>query len=127
MIAVVVRMIVLYHATWCVNSLAHWVGSKPYEKSIYASQNFFVSFFALGEGWHNYHHVFPWDYKTSEFGGSSNINLTSFIIELCSKVGLAYNLRTASPQTIEARARRTGDGTRKAVQMNEAEEEERKD
>lgn len=27
-----------------------------------------ISMLAFGEGWHNYHHVFPWDYKTSELG-----------------------------------------------------------
>ena len=47
-----------------------------------------VSFLALGEGWHNYHHVFPWDYKTGEFG-SYNLNVTTAFIDLCAKLGLA--------------------------------------
>jgi len=36
-----------------------------------------VSLLAMGEGWHNYHHVFPWDYKTGEFGNYS-LNITKF-------------------------------------------------
>lgn len=47
-----------------------------------------VSFLALGEGWHNYHHVFPWDYKTGEFG-NYKLNVTTGFIDLCAKLGLA--------------------------------------
>lgn len=36
--------------TWCVNSFAHYNGSKPYDKSISSAENIFVSAFALGEG-----------------------------------------------------------------------------
>ncbi|KAK3876781.1 hypothetical protein Pcinc_018458 [Petrolisthes cinctipes] len=113
MVPAFLRCLVLYHITWSVNSLAHWTGGKPYEKNIYPSQNAVVAFLAMGEGWHNYHHVFPWDYKTSEFGGFTNINFTTLIIKLCSKVGLAYDLKTVTPEMIEKRARRTGDGTYK--------------
>ena len=49
-----------------------------------------VSFLALGEGWHNYHHVFPWDYKTGEFG-SYKLNVTTGFIDFCAKIGLAKN------------------------------------
>lgn len=47
-----------------------------------------VSFLALGEGWHNYHHVFPWDYKTGEFG-SYKLNVTTGFIDICASLGLA--------------------------------------
>lgn len=65
---------------------------------------------ALGEGWHNYHHVFPWDYKTSELGKYSGNNTTAFI-DFMARMGLAYDLKSVSRETVLRRAMRTGDGT----------------
>jgi stearoyl-CoA desaturase (delta-9 desaturase) len=63
---------------------------------------------AHGEGWHNYHHVFPWDYKTSELG--TKFNLSAVFIDLMAKLGLAYDLKSVSDEMIQARRKRTGDG-----------------
>ncbi|TOF86305.1 hypothetical protein CGJ15_25245, partial [Vibrio parahaemolyticus] len=115
MVAGFLRYNIVLHVTWFVNSLAHWVGSKPFDKNIYPSQNPIVAYLALGEGWHNYHHVFPWDYRTAEFGGLGAYNITSLAIDFCSKIGLAYDLKTVSPEMIEQRAHRTGDGSRHSV------------
>ncbi|ENN77333.1 hypothetical protein YQE_06159, partial [Dendroctonus ponderosae] len=71
-------------------------------------ENRLVSFFAIGEGWHNYHHTFPWDYKAAEFG---RINLSLTIINLFAKIGWAYDLKTVSKEMIEKRVTRTGDGS----------------
>lgn len=49
-----------------------------------------VSLAAFGEGWHNYHHVFPWDYKTSEFG-DYKFNISTGFIDFFAKIGWAYN------------------------------------
>lgn len=51
-----------------------------------ARDNVTVSVLAMGEGWHNYHHVFPWDYKTGELGKYST-NLSTGIIDLFAKIG----------------------------------------
>lgn len=59
-----------------------------------------------GEGFHNYHHTFPHDYSTSEFGPFFNV--TTLFINAMAKLGLAYDLRTISKKTIEARKLRTG-------------------
>lgn len=48
--------------------------------------NVFIALAAFGEGWHNYHHVFPWDYKTGEFGDYA-LNLTSGFIDVFAKMG----------------------------------------
>ena len=64
----------------------------------------------LGEGWHNYHHVFPWDYKTAELG-NYRYNLTTGFIDFFAKLGWAYDLKTVSDEMIQKRANRTGDGT----------------
>ena len=59
-----------------------------------------------GEGFDNYHHTFPYDYSTSEWGGS--YNLTTVFIEAMAAIGQAYDLRRATPETIKARVARTG-------------------
>jgi len=80
------------HCTWCVNSFAHLHGDRPYDKSINPAENLMVSILAMGEGWHNYHHTYPRDYSTSEFGISKQWNPTRLFIDCCAKFGLAYNL-----------------------------------
>ena len=59
-----------------------------------------------GKGFHNYHHTFPYDYSTSEWGFS--FNLTTVFIEAMAAIGQAYDLRRARPETIRARVARTG-------------------
>lgn len=73
-------------------------------------QNKSVAIFAFGEGWHNYHHVFPWDYKTAELGNYS-FNFTTAFIDFFAKIGWAYDLKTVSEDMIKKRVERTGDGS----------------
>jgi hypothetical protein len=51
---------------------------------------------ALGEGWHNYHHTFPYDYKTSEI--PYFFNMTTVWIDACATFGLAYDLKSVPEQ-----------------------------
>ena len=95
--------------TWTVNSLAHMYGNKPYDKGINPSQNMFVAFGAIGEGFHNYHHVFPSDYSTSEFGWY--INLTSLFLDTMALFGQVYDRKKMSYDMVFRRKQRTGDGT----------------
>lgn len=69
-----------------------------------------VSLLTLGEGWHNYHHTFPWDYKTSELG-DYGFNFTNAFIDFFAWIGWAYDLKSVSKEMVQARVRRTGDGT----------------
>jgi len=102
----VVRYVAVLHFTWLVNSAAHFYGMKPYDTSIGPTENMAVSVLAMGEGFHNYHHTFPYDYSTSEWGGSFNV--TTLFIEAMAAIGQAYDLRRASEETVMARAARTG-------------------
>ena len=77
-------------------------------RSIKASENKMVSALTWGEGWHNYHHVFPWDYKAAELGTGDNWSAT--FIEVMAKIGWAYDLRTASPTMIKERRDKTSTG-----------------
>ncbi|EDW59214.2 acyl-CoA desaturase isoform X1 [Drosophila virilis] len=94
-----------------VNSVAHMYGNKPYDKNITPVEAPIVSFLAMGEGWHNYHHVFPWDYKTGEFGNYT-LNVTTAFIDFCARIGIASGRKSVSPDMVIRRAAKCGDGTR---------------
>jgi stearoyl-CoA desaturase (delta-9 desaturase) len=93
--------------TWLVNSAAHLWGSTPYDETINPRESYFVSIVAGGEGWHNYHHTFPMDYKTAEIPYFFNVP-TAFI-DFFAKFGLAYDLKSVPQDVIEKRRKRTGD------------------
>lgn len=59
-------------------------------RNISPVDNLAVSMAALGEGWHNYHHVFPWDYKTGELGDYT-FNISTAFIDFFAKFGWAYD------------------------------------
>ncbi|KAJ8418214.1 hypothetical protein AAFF_G00139230 [Aldrovandia affinis] len=103
------RYTVVLNATWLVNSAAHMWGNRPYDRHINPRENKFVAFSAVGEGFHNYHHTFPYDYSTSEFG--CKFNLTTFFIDSMCFLGLATDRKKASRELVQARVQRTGDGS----------------
>ncbi|XP_063822740.1 stearoyl-CoA desaturase 5-like isoform X1 [Ostrinia nubilalis] len=105
--AQVLKYMAMLHGTWSVNSFAHLYGNRPYNSKIMPRENWVVSFFVLGEGWHNYHHTFPWDYKAAEL--AFPFNGTTNLLDLFAKIGWAYELRVAPPSLIEKVAKTKGD------------------
>lgn len=79
------------------------------------AENIGVAIVAMGEGWHNYHHVFPWDYKAAEFG-DYKFNITTMWLDLFAKIGWAYDLKTPSRELIQKTMEKYGDG-RAPVEM----------
>ena len=75
-VAGALRYAVVLHFTWFVNSAAHLYGDHPYDPMSYPAENPFVSYCAIGEGWHNWHHKYPYDYAASEHGWTSQFNPT---------------------------------------------------
>ncbi|XP_029328189.1 acyl-CoA desaturase 4 isoform X1 [Mus caroli] len=106
------RYAVLLNFTWLVNSAAHLYGYRPYDRGIGARENPFVSMASLGEGFHNYHHTFPYDYSVSEYRW--HINFTTFFIDCMAALGLAYDRKKVSKAVVLARIKRTGDGSHKS-------------
>lgn len=90
------------------NSFNHRFGSRSYDKSITATDNFFINVFMFGEGNHNYHHTFPQDYKGAEHGDLRHFNILTMMIHAFEFFGLAYDLKSVSPEMIEKRQIRTG-------------------
>lgn len=95
--------------TWLVNSAAHLWGNRPYDATINPRENLGVCLGAIGEGYHNYHHTFPYDYSTSEYGWK--VNPTTMFIDLMAKIGWAYDRKSVSENVLKMRIERTGDGS----------------
>lgn len=99
LVAGVLRYVYVLHLTWLVNSAAHCWGFKPYEKThhdgAWPCENALVSLGAIGEGWHNYHHAFPYDYAASELGVSQQFNPTKIIIDTAASLGFVSDRKRA--------------------------------
>jgi len=103
------RYCLVLHFTWCVNSAAHLYGDHPYDRLSYPSENPFVSWCAVGEGWHNWHHKYPFDYAASEFGISSQFNPSKLFIDTLAYCGLVWNRKRGTAAWTMGRARRDRD------------------
>jgi len=76
---------------FCINSLAHYVGEATYSDQRSARDSYITALCTFGEGYHNFHHEFPYDYR-------NGVHTTAFdpgkwMVALLSYVGLTYNLR----------------------------------
>ncbi|XP_059109216.1 stearoyl-CoA desaturase 4-like [Peromyscus eremicus] len=110
--ATLLRYALVLNFTWLVNSAAHLYGYRPYDRNIGARENALVSVASFGEGFHNYHHTFPYDYSVSEYRW--HINFTTFFIDCMAALGLAYDRKRVSKAAVLARIKRTGDGSHKS-------------
>ncbi|MCB1702399.1 MAG: fatty acid desaturase [Pseudomonadales bacterium] len=84
------RLVVNHHVTFFINSLAHFWGSRPYTESNSARDNGFLAFLTYGEGYHNFHHIFQTDYRNGIRWWQWDP--TKWMINACSRLGLAHNL-----------------------------------
>lgn len=95
------RMFLLHHFTWFINSLAHMWGEKPFCQELSAVDNYFLSMLTFGEGYHNYHHTFANDYRNGIRW--FHFDPTKWMIWTLHKLGLAHGLKRMDPATIEKR------------------------
>lgn len=89
------RWTLCLHATWCVNSVAHYFGDNHYDEQASPRESLFTAIVADGEGWHSYHHKYPWDYATAELGASRQWNPSKLFIDLAIVLGQASNPKRA--------------------------------
>eukprot|EP01060_Flectonema_neradi_P011749 TRINITY_DN1874_c4_g1_i1.p1 TRINITY_DN1874_c4_g1~~TRINITY_DN1874_c4_g1_i1.p1 ORF type:complete len:610 (+),score=141.31 TRINITY_DN1874_c4_g1_i1:45-1874(+) len=89
------RWLLCLHATWTVNSVAHTFGSRPYTPNMYPSESWFTTLFAVGEGYHNWHHTYPYDYSASELGFLNCFNPTTAWIDGLALVGQVWGRKRA--------------------------------
>ncbi|XP_074605761.1 acyl-CoA Delta-9 desaturase-like [Brevipalpus obovatus] len=117
-ICAIFRYCFTLHTTWLVNSAAHMWGNHPYDKNINPTENLGVALGAIGEGYHNYHHTFPYDYAASEYGWK--INITTMFIDGMAKIGWAYDRKKVSENVLRMRIERTGDGSHPSAAKQKA-------
>ncbi len=98
------RIFLVHHVTWCVNSVCHMWGFRPYRSNDESRDNFVFGVLALGEGWHNTHHAFP----TSARHGLRwwQIDVSYWVIRALELLGLAWNVKLPTKQAQE-QGRRT--------------------
>src|SRR5688572_6105393 len=85
------RLVVSHHCTFFINSLAHFWGSRPYTTENTARDNGILALFTWGEGYHNYHHLFQWDYRNGIRW--YQWDPTKWLISFLTWVGLARALK----------------------------------
>ncbi|CDJ43157.1 fatty acyl-CoA desaturase, putative [Eimeria tenella] len=90
------RWCICLHATWTVNSTAHIWGDRRYTVEGNPCESCFTSLVAVGEGWHDWHHKYPYDYAASEGGVLDQYNPSKLVIDICARLGLAWDLRRAT-------------------------------
>jgi stearoyl-CoA desaturase (Delta-9 desaturase) len=89
--------VLVYHATFCINSLAHVHGRKRYVTGDDSRNNWFLAIFTMGEGWHNNHHA----YQSSVRQGFKwwEFDPTFYLLKVLSWTGLVWDLKSP-PQTL---------------------------
>ena len=94
-----VRVFLVHHVTWSVNSAGHLWGMRPYRSGDESRNNYFLGILSLGEGWHNTHHAFP----TSARHGLRwwQPDASYYLIRLMAFLGLAWNVKLPSRQAQE--------------------------
>ncbi|SLJ84387.1 Stearoyl-CoA 9-desaturase [Psychrobacter sp. DAB_AL43B] len=98
-VAGLLRLVLTHHFTFFINSLCHMFGTRPYTDTNSARDNFFLAIFTWGEGYHNYHHFFQYDYRNGVKWWQ--YDPTKWLIAGLSKLGLTSELRTVDDTTIK--------------------------
>jgi stearoyl-CoA desaturase (Delta-9 desaturase) len=97
-----VRMLVLHHVTYSINSLCHFFGRRQFETKDESRNLLWLAIPSFGESWHNNHHAFP---TSAEHGMRPwQIDTSAMVIRLLEKLGLAWDVVRVSPERQAKRA-----------------------
>lgn len=96
-----ISTIVLYHATYTINSLSHVIGRKRYDTGDQSRNNWALAILTMGEGWHNNHHHYPHSVRQGFFWWE--IDVTYYMLRALAALGLVWELK---PVTAEVKARK---------------------
>jgi stearoyl-CoA desaturase (delta-9 desaturase) len=98
------RVFLANQATWCVGSISHMIGSRPFANRDDSANNWPVAFLTFGEGLQNNHHAFPSAYRHAMRWWEPD--LSGWVIALLAKAGIVWDLRMPDRQMIGSRMRR---------------------
>ena len=86
-----VRLVLVYHATWCVNSVCHkWGTSRTGNLEDQSKNNWIIAILTFGEGWHSNHHHEP---RSAKHGRGYQLDLTYCLIYCLHQLKLISNLK----------------------------------
>jgi stearoyl-CoA desaturase (delta-9 desaturase) len=97
-----VRMLVLHHVTYSINSLCHFFGRRRFATEDHSRNLMWLAPFSLGEAWHNNHHAFP----TSAFHGMGRreLDISGLVISALERAGLVWDVQRIAPGRQAAKA-----------------------
>lgn len=95
----ILRIFFVQQATFCVNSLAHWLGEQPFDDRNSPRDHVVTALATMGEGYHNFHHEFPSDYRNAIRW--YQYDPTKWAIWCWGQVGLARDLKMFRENEIE--------------------------
>ena len=98
-----ISTVLLWHATYSINSLAHRWGSQRYETGDDSRNNFWLALLTLGEGWHNNHHHYMASTRQGFFWWE--IDLTYYALRALQAVGLVWEIREPPASVIRPKAK----------------------
>ena len=98
LIAGVARVVIVNHMTFFINSWSHTWGRRPYSTRCTARDSALLAWFTFGEGYHNFHHAFQYDYRNG--AKLWQFDPTKWCIWLLHKMGLVRQLRRVAEETI---------------------------
>jgi stearoyl-CoA desaturase (delta-9 desaturase) len=86
-----VRIFLLHHVTWSINSICHFLGSRPFEIEDHSGNVAWLAIPSFGEAWHHNHHAFP---RSAVHGmrGRRQVDLSAGVIAVMEKLGLVWNV-----------------------------------
>ena len=97
-----VRVFVLHHVTYSINSLCHMFGRQPFQTKDESRNLAWLALPTMGEAWHNNHHAFP---TSATHGlGRWQVDLSALVISAMEKLGLAWDVVRISPERQAAKA-----------------------
>ncbi len=97
-----VRVFMLHHVTWSINSICHFYGKRPFDSDDHSTNNWVLALISFGESWHNNHHAFP---TAAVHGiGRTQVDLSGGVIALLEKLGLAKNVKRVSEKQLASKS-----------------------
>jgi stearoyl-CoA desaturase (delta-9 desaturase) len=91
-----VRIFLLHHLTWSINSVCHFFGSRRFDIEDQSTNVFWLAPFTFGEAWHHNHHAFP---RSAMHGLKRwEIDPTAYVIRGMRRLKLAWNVVEISPE-----------------------------
>lgn len=96
---VVLRIVVTHHTTFFINSAAHMFGSRPYTDKNTARDNWLLAPLTYGEGYHNFHHLWQWDYRNGALW--YQWDTTKWLLNVLAWFGLVSGFRRVPAAAIE--------------------------